>query len=140
MLAVPAVLAVGTATNNGVIDLTAAIPTTLTGPIIHFAHGRYVPGVISFFGWASVAATTFFGAGVAALTSFNNDTNNNGSAVTVAVGVAIGATGGALMTWLDVYLARSVAISASGQPPSTMLAPAFVPLRGGAMGSVVGKF
>ena len=42
----------------------SGVPATLSGPIVHAIHGRWVPAIASFFGWASVVATGWFTGGV----------------------------------------------------------------------------
>ena len=100
-----------------ILGIICFVPVTLAGSIVHWAHGRVGPGFISFFAWSSHVATTF---GVGGL-----------------FGLAFGAAGAAALTWLDVWMARTV-----HEPTTTSLrfSPAIIPTQGGAIAALGGTF
>ena len=139
-LTVPILLGIGTATSSTGLLIAAVIPPSLAGPAIHFAYGRPIPGIISFFAWSSVTFSTaafsvFVGLFSEGLFNFNGFS-------AAAAGAAFGTLGAGLMTWLDVYMARSV----KRAPPKDMFgtpisfAPGVVPVRGGALASFGGTW
>jgi hypothetical protein len=107
------------------IPLSGA-PLTLTGPLIHAVHGRWVPAVASFLGWASVVATSWFaGAELSlALAPHSNciglgidrveppctstPSNYNATDAAIGIGVGFGIVGTILMTALDAWMARPI--------------------------------
>ena len=115
----------------------SGVPATLSGPIVHAIHGRWVPAIASFFGWASVVATGWLTGGLLQMGSLCNVTDRGGASCTsagdraeLAVGAGIGAgvIGAALMTVLDARMARTV-------KPERVLEPsAWVTTSGGGAG------
>jgi hypothetical protein len=138
-LLVAATLATNSAnTTSAVLGVISFLPVTLSGPIVHFIHGRPIPGIISFFTWASVAGTTFAVAGLFGL-AFGNGEFSNGAAF--VGGIAFGAGAGALVTWLDVTMARRVAAPEVKVPATSVRwMPGVVPTPGGAMASIGGTW
>ena len=117
---------------NSAFAISALFPTTLTAPIIHLAHGRYVPALVSFLGWASVPATSVF---LGFLLGFEN--NSDGTAF--AVGTATALTFATGLTALDVYFARPMDfVGTPSAEPSW--APVVTPVPRGLEASIVGRF
>jgi hypothetical protein len=100
---------------------------------VHFVHRRAVPGIISFFAWTSLAGTTFVVGGLFGL-AFQQGFEFNSVAAWTA-GLAFGAAGAALLTWLDVWMARAVA-RADKPAAAVKLTSAVIPTHGGAMVSL----
>jgi hypothetical protein len=111
---------------NGYFAVAAAFPTTLTGPIIHIVHGRAVPAVISFFGWVSVAWTAVGMNVVGQVLACCGGATNGVVAGMPAFGIAA-AAGTALMTTLDVFMARGV------QARDIPITPTITPVASGAL-------
>lgn len=116
----------------------SGVPATLSGPIVHAIHGRWVPAVASFFGWASVVATGWFTGAVLQMGTSCNVTDRGGSPpctpmgdrteLAVGAGIGAGVLGAALMTVLDAWMARTV-------KPERVLEPsAWVTTSGGGAG------
>jgi hypothetical protein len=144
---VPFILALSTApdapqhANYGWATL-AMIPPTLTGPMVHLAHGRVGPAVISFVGWSSVVATSFGMAWVVYL-SGNMGTGcatcrGAGPDPAWATGITIGAVGSALMTTLDAVMARSAPKTKARS--SAFCVPYVAPAIAGASAGLSGSF
>jgi hypothetical protein len=116
------------------LGILCFVPVGLTGSTIHFAHGRVVPGIISFFGWTAAAASTFAIAGLSGY-ALNSGPGFNDDAAW-AVGLVVGSIFAASLTTLDVWMARVV----SKQTRTPGFAPAVVPMRGGALATFGGSF
>lgn len=115
MASVPIILSIGWATNSWhQLDAPAFIaanaPFVLTGPIVHFIHARPAFGVVSLFGWASVAVTAQ-GVGFVSMFPGCGEAAPCGQGRGGAIAIAIAAGGGALMTMLDAWMARSVHVA-----------------------------
>jgi len=107
-------------------------PVTLTATTVHAIHGRAVPAVLSFFGWSSLAATTFVVGGLFGLAFENNGFEFNYAAAWAA-GLLFGAGGAATLTWLDAWMARSVHLTKRAPSETSIrFMPSFAPTRGGA--------
>lgn len=122
--------------------MLALIPPSVTGPFVHAMHQRWVPAVVSFFGWSSVAVTATGLGWIFAITEgtgcFNCAASDNTTRGWV-IGVSIAAGGALLMTALDVFMARApkpVTIDRASLHVGPFAAPT---LGGGAMG-IVGTF
>ena len=115
------------------------VPTGLTGPIVHAVHGRYVPAVISFFAWTSLAGSTFVVGGLFGLAFETNGFELN-TAAAWAAGLVFGASGAAMLTWLDVWMARTIEPPEKKSSTFVRLVPTFVPARGGGMAALGGSF
>ena len=130
---VPALVAVGAFTGSSWFGVLALFPTTLTGPIIHFAHGRSIPGTISLFGWAAVPATAL---GIAVLGAAAADDFAIGTGTFIGVASA----GAIAMTVLDWYLARDVTVRQPASQTSVVWAPSVVPMHGGGWAGISGAW
>jgi len=84
----------------------AVAPPLFTGPIVHFASGRVGPGIISAFAWASVGFSTTVVAGLLGLATGSEFRFGYDGAL--AGGLAFGAVGAGLLTYLDAWMAREV--------------------------------
>jgi hypothetical protein len=118
-----------------IFGVACFLPVSLAGSATHWAHGRVVPGIISFFAWASHAGTTFVVAGLFGLTLGHGFNFDLGAAW--AAGLVFGGLGAAALTALDVWMARKVTPRA---PTLAHIVPSFAPTRGGAMAGVAGTF
>jgi hypothetical protein len=136
----PALVAAAVSTGGGsstTFGILAFVPVTLTAPIVHLAHGRVIPAVISFFAWPALAGTTFLAGGIAGLAQ-NRDGSFNGVAAWV-VGLTFGAAGATGLTALDAYFARDITKreDVTHKTPVSMM---LTPTRGGAIASIGGAF
>lgn len=123
---------------SSVFGVISFVPTGFAGPIVHIVHGRYIPAVISFFAWTSLAGSTFVVGGLFGLAGQNGFEFNTAAAW--AGGLVFGAGGAALVTWLDVWMAREVAVPEKRSSTSLRIMPGLMPTRGGAMASLAGSF
>jgi hypothetical protein len=128
---------IGVASNSAVPDVAAMFPASLAGSITHFAYGRAGPGFISLFAWASVGATTAFVAGLAGLAANGDRFFGFDSSTAWITGVSFAAAGTALLTWLDVWMARRVH---EERRTTLRIMPGFATTRGGAVGSLGGTW
>jgi hypothetical protein len=123
------------------LGIMCFVPVSITGSTVHFAHGRAVPGIISFFGWASHAGTTFLLGGLVGLLTERGFEFNNETAW--ATGLAFGAAGGVALAALDVWMARPVAsfdVRKHAPKKNFAIAPITSPTRGGAFFGVAASF
>ncbi len=131
-------LTIAATTNDGSVSSTFGVlcfvPVGLTGSITHFAHGRVVPGIISFFAWTTAVGLTFSVAGLSGITA--NGNFNSESAW--AVGLAFGSIAAASLTALDAWMARTIVPTRHAS--SFTIAPSIFPVRSGAFGAVGGTF
>ncbi len=108
----------------------------LTGPIVHLAHDRRFPALISFLGWGSVAATS------ALVDAWYGSVIYRGSFYSATAGLppalTIAAVGAGLMTSLDVYMARTVK-EVAARNTASWLPCLTVSGHGGSVG-VMGRF
>jgi hypothetical protein len=133
-LSVPLLLVAGAATNNLTFGVLALFPTTLTGPIIHLAHGRPVPAVISFLGWAFIPPSAVLAGDFLVTTGgfVNSDTPSIAVFATFATVAAAG------MTVLDWWMARAVRLA--HKPQDVAFKPNVAPLRGGVLAGISGAW
>ncbi len=131
-------LMLATVSNGGSTSSTLGVlcfvPTTLAGSTVHFVHRRAVPGIISFFAWPSLAGTTFVVGGLFGLALQHGFEFNSAAAWTA--GLTFGGGGAALLTWLDVWMARTVTTAEKRWLPPVQLTSGVVPTRGGAVVSL----
>jgi len=128
-------------------QLLGTIPPALTGPAFHAAHRRWLPAIISFLGWNSVIWSSVSLGALFAITPAEacfgcvggGDNSNRGW----TIGISIAGGGAALMTALDVYMARTPRT----RPPSTnrddhgvQWLPYAAPTIGGGTLGVSGRF
>ena len=130
VLTVPAIIALSSASNTSGTALLAALPTTLTGPIIHWAHGRAIPGVISLFGWASIPPSAVTVGVVVVLGNIYN------AAAGIAAFIGIATVGASVMTAVDWYMARDMTSHPPKKASTLQWVPSVVPVRGGAWAGV----
>jgi hypothetical protein len=126
-------------TPETVLGIMCFVPVSVTGSTVHFAHGRVVPGIISFFAWASHVGTTFAFAGLIGLSTARGFEFNNEAAW--ATGLAFGAAGGIALGYLDVWMARP--ITRQHEKPHTIsisISPLVSPTRGGAIFGAAASF
>jgi hypothetical protein len=127
----------GSSTTFGVLGF---LPVAFAGSITHAAHGRWVPAIISFFAWTSLAGTTFVVGGLFGV-AFENNGFQSSMAASWAAGLAFGATGAAGLTILDAWLARTAGPDRIEDKPMTVhLVPSIVPMRGGALATLGATF
>lgn len=132
-----ALVAVAFSTRSAVVGIAAGFPTALTGPLIHFAYGRPVPAIVSFFAWAALPPTALV---VGLLVGFSGGVGSaDQSFVAVATGTAVSVAGAVGLTALDMYFARAVR-RRDDHPSSFTWAPAIAPTRTGFTASIVGAF
>jgi hypothetical protein len=112
--------------------IAAAVPTTLTGPMIHLVEGRPTAAAISFFGWASVPPSAVGLSYLAGVSSITGPFGNAASAVGTFVGVAL--AGACLMTAVDAFLARPVEPGRAGE--GARWVPSIVPVPGGGLATL----
>ena len=133
-------LTLGAVSNPAPVSTTfgvvAFVPVGLTSSVVHAVHGRFVPAVISFFAWTSLAGTTFVVGGAVGL-AFERGGRFDSVAAWIA-GLSFGAAGAVGLTWLDAWMARP--IHEKRARDAVQLAPSIVPTRGGAMASLVGAW
>ncbi len=122
---------------SSVFGVVAFAPVGFTGTIVHAAHGRFVPAVISFFAWTSLAGTTFVVGGAVGLAVEQRGEFN--SVAAWIAGLSFGAAGAVGLTWLDAWMARSLHEGKKSRD-ALQLAPSIAPTRGGAMASLVGAW
>jgi hypothetical protein len=98
------------------IPLSAA-PVVLTGPLMHAAHGRWLAAAVSFGGWTSVVASSWFVGGLLSMMMRMQcvpdqrhpcATTQDLSALGAGLGITVGVAGTAGMTLLDGWMARPI--------------------------------
>ena len=139
--AVEPLLMLAATSNSGeastLFGITCFIPVGLAGSTVHAVYRRAIPAVISFFAWTSLAATTFVVGGLFGLAFASSGELNSAAAWTS--GIAFGAGGAALLTWLDVWMARRTV--PSGQSTTSLrLVPTLAPIQGGGVAGVAGSW
>ena len=125
------------APTSSVLGVLCFVPVGFTGTLVHVAHGRYIPAVISFFAWTSLAATTFVVGGLFGL-AFGRFGDFDSVAAWIA-GLTFGAGGAAGLASLDSWMARPL-----GSPPAdrtaVRFAPTFAATPGGAIAGLAGTW
>lgn len=140
-------LSVSYATHGNTISLdglgAASVPLVLSGPLIHFIHGRPIFGLVSMLGWASLEATAIglgAGLGESAMPSSNDVGGQDNRVRGGVVGVSIAVVGGALMTLLDGWMARSVHSKLPASPKAVLTPSVWTTAGGGGGAGVAGTF
>lgn len=115
--------------------ISCFVTVAVVGSTTHFAHARVLPGIVSFFAWPTAAALTF---SIAGLTGLSGGSGRFNDTAAWATGLVFGSFATAGLTALDVYMARPE--PKKPHATSFTIAPSFMPVRDGALGTLAGTF